>query len=70
MWIVWVVLPIPETMSVKPIPTSVSFKNLPIVSLVMLLRTSLTTTSPITDADAVQTVSSGSDSGLSRLICG
>ena len=40
------------------------------VSLVMLLRTSSTITSPISDDDAKDFASSGSATGLSRLTCG
>ena len=61
---------VPERISVNPIPISPSLNNLLTVSLVKLLRTSLTTTSPISEEDAKDFVSSGSAFGLSRLIWG
>ena len=61
---------VPERISVNPIPSSPSLNNLLTVSLVKLLRTSLTTTSPISEEDAKDFVSSGSAFGLSRFIWG
>ena len=59
-----------DWISVSPTPISLSLNILLIVSLVKFLRTSLTTTSPISEETAKDFVSSGSAFGLSRLICG